>query len=130
MSKQFYENLFLVNNIPKIEGNQQIKDAIKKYAYTGEMYMILARKFSLKFILVLEAIENAFSRNNPINCECCREYRENDIHEENWVFAFNNYNQNIETLQMKAKNCYICGEYIYSETNIINLPFCNCDREL
>ena len=137
MTSQLYENLFLVDNIPEIEGNQKVKNMIKKYAYTSEMYMVLARKFSLKFILVLEAIEKAYTRKNPTNCKCCREERENDIHEEIWTFMFDHTVEIIndvkiyytESLSIKAKNCYICGDYIYSNTSISNVPFCNCDRE-
>ena len=140
-----YENLFLVNNISKIEGILQVRDIIKKYAFMDVIYMIedmnLARKFSLKFILVHEAIEHAYSRTKPMEYESCKEERENDKHGEIWTFAFPEYDPTVKysgslgfevvngTLDMKAKNCYICGEYIYSATDFSNLTFCSCIRD-
>ena len=148
MSTQVYEKLFLVNNIPKIEGILQVRDMIKGYAYTDDMYMIrdmkLAKKFSKKFKHVHMAIHQAYSRTNPVNCECCREYRENDIHKEHWIFGYDRYDldevkncdlvdcrenvYHIEQLQLEATNCYICGEYITSSTSFSTLEFCSCVR--
>ena len=148
MSTQLYEKLFLVNNIPKIEGILQVRDMIKGYAYIGDMYMNLARNFSIKFKLVNIAIRQAYSNNNPKKCQCCRESIESNIHGEVWFFAYDRYkrgtNKNceigyeiingeliyhIEELRLEAKNCYICGEYIYNSTSSSNLPFCSCDRD-
>uniref|UniRef100_A0A6C0HTN2 Uncharacterized protein n=1 Tax=viral metagenome TaxID=1070528 RepID=A0A6C0HTN2_9ZZZZ len=151
MTTQVYEELFLVNNIPEFEGIQEVSDMIKGYAYTSEMYMIrdmeLARNFAYKFKLVNYAIRQAMSRKNS------DKYIENYDDEEHWGFGYERYDpyeikncdmgyqfingnliHHIETLQIQAVNCYICGEYVHTDTRCkyypYTLPFCNCYREL
>jgi hypothetical protein len=142
MSTQVYEKLFLVNNIPKIEGILQVRDMIKGYAYTGEMNMIRhmkrAKEYSKKFKYVNMAILQAYSRRNPIgdnhdNCTRCLNRKDFDIYKQSWSWGFDEYQYNerwqhcriidfdldnkckevfIEENQMISGNCYLCGEYI------------------
>jgi len=91
-----YENLFLVNNIPKIEGILQVKDIIKQYAFMDIFYMIedmkKAKKFAEKFRYVNLAIWQAYSRNKPIHddidCKVCSENKKKDIYQQSWTFGF------------------------------------------
>ena len=147
-----YENLFLVNHIPQIEGILQVKDMIKGYAFMDVIYMMNdmkdAKKHSEKFKYVNMAIWQAFSRRRPVD-------EDRDIHQQNWVFGFDEYNYDhrkpdegytlceiidyevherdmesyTEKIKMMSGNCYICGEYIpyYAEHHYYsNVPLCYC----
>ena len=128
MSTQVYEKLFLVNNIPKIEGMYQVRDLIKGYAYTGDMQMIRdmkrAKEHSKKFKYVNLAIQYAYSRSNLIqdhhikndhDCSHCENIKK-DVNQQAWVFGFDRY----EYDNNRSQHCYIAdydvnfeGKYAY-----------------
>ena len=103
MTTCVYENLFLVNNIPKIEGMYQVRDMIKNYAYIGEIYMIIdmnnAKQHARIFKYVHIAIIRAYSRTNLMECkhttsdECiyCLFLKERDPEEQSWVWGFDRF---------------------------------------
>ena len=149
MSTQLYEKLFLVNNIPKIEGILQVRDMIKGYAYIGEMYMARSKEHSEKFKYVHMAILQAYSRTNPMyynngDCIDCVKRFNFDIYKQSWSWGFDEYNHIdkyqhcrinhkneeyiIEKTQMISGNCYLCGEYIPFYADCYDIPHCHCDH--
>ena len=150
MSIQVYEKLFLVNNLPKIEGIQQVRDMIKGYAYTDDINMIRAKKYAEKFKYVHMTILQAYSRTNPIHynhgdCIRCLKNLNFDIYKQSWCWGFDDYDYNdkyhhsrivndknqkyiIEKTQMESGNCYLCGEYIPFYANHYDIPHCHCDH--
>jgi len=127
MSTQIYEKLFLVNNIPKIEGMYQVRDMIKSFVYTGDWYMNKAKEFSERFKRVNRSIRRAYSRNNPISLYFTTHPVDITGIQE-WKFGFNSCNDGgVEHIQINSANCYICGEYIQGYSLVTtNLSYCTC----
>lgn len=127
MSTQFYEKVFLVDNIPQIEGIQQVRDMIKSFVYTGDWYMNKAKEFSERFKKVNRSIRRAYSRNNPISIYYTTHPVDTNGLQE-WKFGFNSCNDDrVEHIQINSANCYICGEYIEGYSLVTtNLPYCTC----
>ena len=132
MTSQFYERLFLVDNIPEIAGIQQVRDMIKEYAYTGDFYMNKAKEFAERFKSVNSTIRRAYSRNNPIlfYMNEIYLYHQNINKHQEWKFGFNSCNDNNEEhIQINSANCYICGEYIEGYSFVTtNLSYCTCQH--
>ena len=141
MSTQFFEQVFLVNNIPAISGIFEAQDIIKRYVFTGDYYMNKAKEFAEKFKNVNNAIRRAYSRKNPISYYMYINYNEDPefigIHQQEWTFGFDSlnntgsefYDETEETLQLTSSNCYICGEYLQGYSlEVHNIPYCNCQH--
>jgi len=128
----FYEQLFLVNNIPDIEGILQVRDMIKSYAYSDDYHMIKAKEFAERFKYVNQTIRNAYSRKNPISIYT--HYNEEtivfEIPQQEWDFGFDSVNNNgVENLQLHSSNCYLCGEYLQGYSfHTSNIRYCNCQH--
>jgi len=153
MTTKLYENLFLVNNIPQIEGILQVRDMIKGYAFMDIINMMNdmkdAEKHAEKFKYVNMAIWQAFSRRRPVD-------EDRDMYHQNWVFGFDearyghdqekwytlcnivDYDEPerdmkfyTEKIKIMSGNCYVCGEYIpyYAEHYYeYNIPYCFCNH--
>ena len=141
MSAQFFEQVFLVNNIPEIAGIFEAQDMIKRYVYTGEWYMEKACEFAERFKYVNDAIRRAYSRNNPISCYMYINYNEdpvfNGLHQQEWTFGYDSLNNTAteicdgteETIQITSSNCYLCGEYMQGYSlQVHNIRYCNCQH--
>ena len=91
---------------------------------------------SLKFIKELTKqkkelpiIKSAWSRNNMPLWTHIETLNENSEH---WIFGFTrSYNNNFESLQLQAENCYFCGEFklitIWKRKgSFSNMKLCHC----
>lgn len=132
MTTHFYEQIFLVNNIPEIAGILEVRDMIKSYAYSDEYYMNKAKEFAERFKIINETIRNAYSRRNPISqyVNYNEETTDYGIAQQEWDFGFDSVNNSgVEFLQIHSSNCYLCGEYLQGYSlHVGNIQYCNCQH--
>lgn len=104
--EELYQNCWLVQHIPVIQGMAGLQHLIMSFAYRGDMLMELAKRFAARFAKVLCDIQNI-------------EIVYHSFHGDHLIFRDENILcDNREStkrfqnnLLFKSKFCCVCGDY-------------------